>query len=199
MWEGWQEERKNKVTIDMRVDRTSLLSIHEQSRQVLQTTISRFGPVPGPQPGAIPRDSATLRKALNFMRPLVEGWCAGTYASKLALRQARDATYSEYFGGGRSGTAVKKRPAARKEDEEGEEENHEESPEQKPVCDGMGPPHAIVKDESDADSEDSSPPPAIERQEGRSASSGAATTAARRTLACAPPAADARAEAAILG
>eukprot|EP00973_Karenia_brevis_P057375 7980962-Karenia_brevis.AAC.1 len=51
LWEGVHSETwGNKIKIDQRVDRTLLLSVYEQGKQVRQVCCWDFGELPEPQP-----------------------------------------------------------------------------------------------------------------------------------------------------
>ena len=127
MWEGEHSLRHHRVHVDQRVDRRLLLSMYEQSRQVLRIKVGQFGPLEGAQPCKVPRNSPALKAAMTVMQPLAEGWCTGKYADNAALRAARDELLK-----------VNRRPsfkrlassAARKEGEEAEEKPEEEEEEE---------------------------------------------------------------------
>ena len=89
LWSGVHSITNNKVTVVQRVDRSLLLSVVEQGRQILQVRVDRFGELPGPQPSTVPRTDPTLSKAADFLQPIAEDYCRDVI--KLTdLQQIRD-------------------------------------------------------------------------------------------------------------
>ena len=64
-----------------------LLSLYEQTRQILQIKVSTFGQLPEPQPGVVPDYKALLLKAVEWMRPFVEGYANGAIEDLQAWKQ----------------------------------------------------------------------------------------------------------------
>ena len=77
IWEGVHIKTKNKITVAQRIDKILLLSMHEQSEQILQLRVSKWGPlpnVPEQHAPAGPRDP-TLQIVLALMQPWAESYC----------------------------------------------------------------------------------------------------------------------------
>jgi hypothetical protein len=70
LWSASHIGTHNALTISQRPDRSLLLSLYEQSKQVLQVRVGIFGPLPEPQPAVVPRSDETLQKALALLLPL---------------------------------------------------------------------------------------------------------------------------------
>ena len=62
------EHKKNhhRVSVAQRTDRCLLISVYEQSRQVLQLRADAFGPLPDPQPAVTTNDNPTIKKVWFF-------------------------------------------------------------------------------------------------------------------------------------
>ena len=67
---------KHAITISQRLDRRLLLSLYEQSRQVLQLPISMFGPVTD-EFAKVADDSPALMRAMDIMLPIAKDFAAG--------------------------------------------------------------------------------------------------------------------------
>ena len=67
LWTGVQHSSHNHMHISQRLDHSLLMSIFEQSRQIMQVRVDIFGPLPSPQPAVVPRLDDTLQKCLKFM------------------------------------------------------------------------------------------------------------------------------------
>ena len=79
----------NKIWMSLRLDRSILMVIWEQSKQILQIRLEMFGVVPSD--GSIPPlEDAAVVKAKYFMLPLAEAYANNQITSKAALIQARD-------------------------------------------------------------------------------------------------------------
>jgi hypothetical protein len=69
----WQSERLgtfHKLRIAQRTDRCLLLSLYEQSSQIANVRVDRWGALPGVQPCAVPNNTPAVQAALDFLRPL---------------------------------------------------------------------------------------------------------------------------------
>jgi hypothetical protein len=97
---------KNKVTVAQRVDRTLLMSVYEQKRQIAQVRIDVFGPLPrqGDCTHVVPNDDPTILKCLKFLRPMVLAYADGTHKEatdlKAAVQQALKDVKKEMEGQG---------------------------------------------------------------------------------------------------
>jgi len=107
LWEGTHAKTMHKITVAQRVDRDLLVSVYEQSRQILQIKASKFGPLADEHRQA-PNDNPTIQKAMKFLEPLVLKYCAGEL-EKEDLKKERDAMLEAMT---RDTTSRSKRPAA---------------------------------------------------------------------------------------
>lgn len=64
LWSSEHTVTHNKVTIIQRTDRSLLLSVMDQAKQVLQARADLFGDLPGPQPSAVPKDTPAIQAAI---------------------------------------------------------------------------------------------------------------------------------------
>ena len=64
---------KNKLRVDLRVDRALLLSVYESSRQIYNLCVWDFGDLPDEpkQPSRIPIDNPVVQKAFECIKPTV--------------------------------------------------------------------------------------------------------------------------------
>jgi hypothetical protein len=112
LWSASHISTHNALTISQRPDRSLLLSLYEQSKQVLQVRVGIFGPLPDPQPAVVPRSDETLQKALAFLRPLAERYSKGEVDTD-ALIAIRDDELSKLgLKKTSSAKAPRKRPAS---------------------------------------------------------------------------------------
>jgi hypothetical protein len=88
-WQGEHHVTHNKVSLCQRVDRSLLLSIYEQTRQIEQIRVSAFGPLLGEQSCVVADDDATLKLAYDFLQPLALRYCNGDIADVQALKQEK--------------------------------------------------------------------------------------------------------------
>jgi len=116
VWEG-QTEMNHALLIQQRADRQVLISLFEQSRQILQVTAKTFGDVPDRPEGkncAEPLDPThpAVVKAVEFLKPLAQKYATGDIGSAAALKAARDSELlSQGFKGGkRAMKAMKEQP-----------------------------------------------------------------------------------------
>jgi hypothetical protein len=95
LWEGTHHSSHNKLLLSQRTDRGLLLSFFEQGRQICSVPVKLFGPLPEPQPGAVPKNNETLQKAVDFLTPLCEGYATGQIADGVELKKIRDEKLKE--------------------------------------------------------------------------------------------------------
>jgi hypothetical protein len=76
----------HRITIQQRCDRELLLSCYEQTRQILQCRIDRFGGLEEPQPRTLPNDHAAVQGAFRYMRPLAERYASGELKTVIDLK-----------------------------------------------------------------------------------------------------------------
>jgi hypothetical protein len=93
LWASTHAVTKHKISIQQRVDRNLLLSLFEQTRQILQIRIDLFGPIED-QRSQLPKDSDFVKKSLSFMQPIAEKYCRGDLC-KDDLKNARDVAIKE--------------------------------------------------------------------------------------------------------
>jgi len=67
----------HRLCVQQRCDRELLLSCYEQSRQILQHRIDRFGILEEPQPRTMLNSHAAVQAALRHMGPLIERYAKG--------------------------------------------------------------------------------------------------------------------------
>ena len=82
----------HRVIIEQRVDRELLLSVKEQSRQVLMLRVlmlrvDKFGDLPGCQPCKVPSDTKALQDCYKFMFPFVNHWVQDLYKSVAEMKR----------------------------------------------------------------------------------------------------------------
>lgn len=79
LWESRTHDTHHRLTLQQRVDRVLLLSLIEQTRQLLQIRVDLFGELPDdpPQPARLPRHHDALTKAVEFLQPLAEAYSKG--------------------------------------------------------------------------------------------------------------------------
>jgi hypothetical protein len=95
LWEGTHHSSHNKLLLSQRTDRGLLLSFFEQGRQICSFPVKLFGPLPEPQPGAVPKNNETLQKAVDFLTPLCEGYATGQIVDGVELKKIRDEKLKE--------------------------------------------------------------------------------------------------------
>ena len=97
LWSGTVASTQHKVTLQQRVDRALLLSMYEQSRQVLQIRLDKFVTIENQHVQVQPSDPI-LKAALAIMIPIAEKFVAGTL-QKCDLKQARDEAMKAHVRG----------------------------------------------------------------------------------------------------
>ena len=101
LWSTSHAQTHNKIHISQRIDRDIgpkenltlgsrlLVSVYEQSRQILQVRALDFGTLDGKDGTAIPNTHPTVQAALAFLQPLADGYAKG--AIKIEdLKKMRD-------------------------------------------------------------------------------------------------------------
>lgn len=106
LWSSTHSVTKHKIHLQQRVDRHLLISIFEQTRQILQLRLDQLGPIDD-QRQQLPKESEVLKKGISIMQPLAEKYCRGE-VSKDDLKQARDTAIKE------SGFTIFKQAAMKK-------------------------------------------------------------------------------------
>ena len=88
---------KNKIRVDLRVDRALLLSVYESSKQIFNLCLWDYGELPTtpPQPARLPNDSPLVQKAFKAIKHVVIEYVENkidieTFKAKINL--ARDKT-----------------------------------------------------------------------------------------------------------
>jgi hypothetical protein len=97
----WCDEHSishNKLTLSQRVDRSLLLSLWEQSRQILQVRLDAFGPI-GSQKQQLEESDPILLKALDFMKGIAVDYKTGKL-QRSDLKKARDEALKKLLGDG---------------------------------------------------------------------------------------------------
>ena len=86
IFESQHSVTKNKLVIAQRADRQLLLSMFEQSKQIMQIRVDRCGTLPGTQPCTVPLETPALQTCIVFMTQV-----AKDYASdKVSLLQLKE-------------------------------------------------------------------------------------------------------------
>jgi len=86
IFEGQHSVTNNKLVIAQRADRHLLLSLYEQSKQIMQVRVDRCGKLPGSQPCNVPLETPALQTCIVFMTQ-----AAQDYASdKVTLAQLKE-------------------------------------------------------------------------------------------------------------
>jgi hypothetical protein len=106
LWSSTHVETKHKIHLQQRVDRHLLVSLYEQTRQILQLRLDLIGPIED-QRQQLPKESEVLAKGISIMQPIAEKYCRGEI-SRDDLKQARDTAIKE------SGFTICKKAARKK-------------------------------------------------------------------------------------
>jgi hypothetical protein len=123
IWQMTHSVNNNTLKLAQRPDRKLLLSLYEQTRQILQVHTGLFGPLPEPQPAVVPRTCEALVKAIEFMQPIAIAYAKNEISFEELGTVKKDKLRAlGLMGGGGSGkkkgdekstsTSIKKRPAA---------------------------------------------------------------------------------------
>ena len=86
-WEG-ETIGKNKLTLAQRVDRQLLLSLYEQSRQILMVKLNLWGAIEN-EHERLPQTSDILKKGVDFMTDIATKYAAGEIL-RADLKKYRD-------------------------------------------------------------------------------------------------------------
>ena len=113
----WEMESSNRhaLYIAQRVDRTLLVSLYEQGKQILMVRADKFAELPSPQPARVPNDHPAIVKALALMAPIATDYAKGVIqqGDKVELKRRRDEALGKSKANERNAAAlVKKRPSA---------------------------------------------------------------------------------------
>jgi hypothetical protein len=76
VWEGEHEQSRHRVTVQQRVDRSLLLSMYEQGRQILMTRLDKFAEVQDQHHQVLKTHPALIAVAA-MMVPLAQRYCKG--------------------------------------------------------------------------------------------------------------------------
>ena len=95
LWEMRHVTSNNELTINQRTDRKLLLSLYEQSKQILQLTMENWGPLPGVQPAVVDRSDPTLKAALAFLTPIAEAYGRNEIHDVPLLKKIRNTKMKE--------------------------------------------------------------------------------------------------------
>ena len=98
LWSGVRAGSGHQLTLQQRSDRVLLVSLYEQSAQVLQIRVDAWGPLPEPQPSTVDKDDATLKACVNFTIPLCEKYASGEIATASDLKLAKAQAMEQLFG-----------------------------------------------------------------------------------------------------
>jgi hypothetical protein len=93
LWSSTHTVTKHKIHLQQRVDRHLLVSLYEQTRQILQLRLDLLGPIED-QRQQLPKESEVLKKGISIMQPIGEKYCRGDL-TKDDLKQARDTAIKE--------------------------------------------------------------------------------------------------------
>ena len=87
LYENEHTQTHHKISIKQRVDRSLLMSVYEQNRQILQVKMNLFGPIDNENVQQ-PLDHPATQGALSLLtgKPLVDKYCAG----ELTQQQLKD-------------------------------------------------------------------------------------------------------------
>ena len=87
LWQGERLGTFHKLRIAQRTDRCLLLSLYEQSSQIANVRIDRWGALPGVQPCVVPNNTPAVQAALEFLRPLAIKYEKGILATVADLKK----------------------------------------------------------------------------------------------------------------
>jgi len=87
LWQGERLGTFHKLRIAQRTDRCLLLSLYEQSSQIANVRIDRWGALPSVQPCAVPSNTPAVQAALEFLRPLAIKYEKGILATVADLKK----------------------------------------------------------------------------------------------------------------
>ena len=114
LFEQEAKATKHSITISQRTDRTLLLSIYEQGKQICQVQLDKFGPVEPLIAGSnhLPKDHDTVQKAMTIMKPLAIMYANGEI-KKEELKNVKDDRVKDWIAkngirGASSGSGPKK-------------------------------------------------------------------------------------------
>ena len=110
LWKSSHVVTNNTVWMAQRTDRSLLLSVYDQGRQIGQVRVDTFGELPEPQPAVVARNHPALMKAVDFFKPLAEAYSKGEIKDKEELKAQRDKLLKEL--GVKLKGNLRKRPAA---------------------------------------------------------------------------------------
>ena len=114
LWEGSHCVSHHALFLEQRCDRSLLVSLYEQRRQILSLRASLMGPLPEPQPACVANDDPTIRKCVDFLVPICEDYQAGRIESTAALKEVRDKKLRDMnisFRGTTAAASILKKPA----------------------------------------------------------------------------------------
>ena len=89
LWQGEHAKTKNTVKVAQRSDRTLLLSVYDQNRQVASVCTWDFGNLPYSENiKVVSNQDETVQKAFKFLKPFALRYAAGEFKDKSKLQAA---------------------------------------------------------------------------------------------------------------
>ena len=86
IFESQHSVTKNKLVVAQRADRQLLLSLFEQSKQIMQIRVDRCGTLPGNQPCNVPLETPALQTCVVFMTQVAQDYAS----DKVTLLQLKE-------------------------------------------------------------------------------------------------------------
>ena len=86
IFESQHSVTKNKLVVAQRADRQLLLSLFEQSKQIMQIRVDRCGTLPGNQPCNVPLETPALQTCIAFMTQVAQDYAS----DKVTLLQLKE-------------------------------------------------------------------------------------------------------------
>ena len=83
-----------KVWLRQKIDTALRVAMHEQARHLAQMRADMPGEVPD-QKQTMDANSATMKAAVEFWKPLMERWCRDEFKDKSELQETRDKLIKE--------------------------------------------------------------------------------------------------------
>ena len=97
LWADRNPRNHNNLSLCQRADRVLLLSIYEQSKQLVQFRVDRHGKLPytPEQVNVVDNSQTAVVECAKFAIPICEMYVSGKCTTKKQLQQARDKMYKD--------------------------------------------------------------------------------------------------------
>jgi hypothetical protein len=90
VWQGVHNVTHNQLCLQQRTDRCMLLSLYEQSKQILQVELWKFGAMPVGPPSPVPNNHECVSNATTFLMPMVLAYQADEIKSHAELKHVKN-------------------------------------------------------------------------------------------------------------